>query len=113
MIAEPGEEASDQDLLSGLRELVQQVFRDTETLQVDGIAVYQALDRLNLPSKAQILQQLQRIERDGKFSRTRLDDLINNLEEASPFDLELGDGGHREARRYKPVGGRLQTELRS
>lgn len=94
MIAEPGEEAGEQQILSGLRELVQHVFRDTETLQVDASAVYQALEKLSLPGKGQILQQLQRIERDGKFSRTKLDDIINYIEEASSLDLELADGGH-------------------
>ena len=82
MILEPAaDEAQDQNFLSGLRELVQQIFKDTETLQVNSDVVYQALDNMNIDSKEEIIRHLKTIEREGKFSRTRLDDFINKLEE--------------------------------
>ena len=85
MVVEPLQEDADgQEILRGLREIVQQVFKDTETLQIDISTVYKAVEKLNIAGKEQILQLLKKIERDGKFSRTRMDDLIHNLEEVGP-----------------------------
>lgn len=84
MILNPdgGEQPADEsDLVEGLRVLSQYVFRDTETLQADAPAVYSALERLNLPAKNEILVQLKNMERGGKISRTKLDDIIQTLEE--------------------------------
>lgn len=83
MIVEPSDDTEGHELLAGFRELVQNVFRDTETLQVDAKAVYDTLQKLNISGKAQISQYLKKIERDGKFSRTKLDDLIHELEEVA------------------------------
>lgn len=81
MISEQDEGAQGQDILEGLRVLVQSVFRDTETLTVDAKTVYDHLQPSKNNAKDTILQYLKKIERDGKFSRTKLDDLIHGLEE--------------------------------
>ncbi len=81
---EAGELKSDEtDLVGGLRALSQHVFRDSETVNADAQAVYSALERLNLFGKDEILVQLKRIERGGKIGRTRLDDLIQSMEEVT------------------------------
>lgn len=82
-------EPNENGLLEGLRAVSQQVFRDTETVQVDAPAVYAALDRLSIPAKDEILVQLKGIERAGKISRTKLDDLLYQLEEVMSNSLEF------------------------
>lgn len=84
MITEPAvEEPHEADIVSGLRELSQQVFKDTETMIVNSDQLYAILDKMTIDGKDAIRQELGRVERDGKFSRTRIDDLIISMEEVN------------------------------
>ena len=77
------EQRSGNELIEGLRTIGQQLFKDSDTTNIDASVVYQYLDKLNSGSKEDILVQLKKIERNGKISRTKLDDLIAQLEEVS------------------------------
>ena len=74
-------DSKDNGVIEGLRLLSQTLFKDTETMVVDADLVYKALDKYLPQSKEEIMTKLQKIERGGKIGRTKLDDLIDNLEE--------------------------------
>lgn len=80
------EHRGENDLIEGLRTIAQQLFRDSDSTNIDANVVYQFLEKLNSESKDDILVQLKKVERNGKISRTKLDDLIAQLEEVSFYD---------------------------
>lgn len=86
MALDGGEDQGDENecdgsLISGLRCLIQNVFKDTETFSVEASKVYEALNALNLPEHDMILGKLNGLQERGQIKRSKLDDLIEVLEE--------------------------------
>lgn len=88
MVLQPeGDNAGkDHGVIEGLRLLSQGVFKDADLVMVDAGTLIAAIDSYAPQAKNEIIAHLQKIERGGKISRTKLDDLIDSLEEV---DIEV------------------------
>ena len=69
------------DVIEILRHVTGLLYRDADVIMVDAAELFAELAKFGIDAQSDIYQKLKRIERSQKIPRTKLDELIDSLED--------------------------------
>jgi hypothetical protein len=101
------------DVIEILRHVTGLLYRDADVIMVDAAELFAELAKFGIDAQSDIYQKLKRIERSQKIPRTKLDELIDSLEDVPRAYVATHKQKRRQrGRRRCASDRRFQTELR-